>query len=596
MKASIRGAAAHKRKISPRARAATRRHQEGIALVTSLVLLGATSLVVVAGASQAVQNEQRAASYRQGVDASMAATHGAHVLRAEAVAAIATKGDWLTQAEAENLTGDWRDLGDEEDGYIGVQEFRIATLDAYSPDVMIFSVEGAIRQNDVVLARRSMRMELARDTTPGVTPPSPFEDGVVGCDGLNQVGSGSIDSFDSRVGAYGGSNMQTGEARVRTINADADANLSGNAPIYGDLAITGDLSMGGSTPIYGNVTVEGQANGSFNGTVTGAASFGGDVVLGTSSNVQGHLTAGGDVTVQATSNPPPSIAAVGDVSWPDWWQWNDDLSAKAEQYQGQQADLEPPQVFDPNLACDPLAVSDPDTGAPGAMFEDLWNDPSVESAGDYFARTGCGHCFGSQGGGYSFTGGRGNQDAPHTVVGASGETTKLRIDGDLGTGGRLSTLTIQGDVTMVVDGDLGLGNNTQLRIAPDANLTVLVTGQTSLGGGSTALTDANGEHQPFVRNGRPAFSLYSAYTSGENSPGVSISGANASTVAIYAPNTAVRAVGSGSVFGAVRAGFVDVRGSGDIHYDVALGDVTGGGGGGAPAVVTAATDGYWEGL
>jgi hypothetical protein len=581
-----------------------RQRQRGAVLGTSLILLTVMTTVGITAATLSGDREQSAASYRQQVDAMMAAEHGELVVRNIVSDWIEANNDWPDEAQARNLVnaGNWRGMGGDDGQVRQAQSFRVAEVNAAVIDgteSLVFDIEGAIRPGDETRSLRQMQLVIQRSSEAGDSI-SPFEGGLIGCDGLSQSGSASVDSFHSGRGAYGANldngsvNARTGEVRMRTINAGADGSFSGNAPVYGDVAVTGDLSMSGATPIHGNVFVDGSVN-NMNGTVGGTVQVGGNISLGSASNVQGPVRAGGNVTVGSTSTPPPAISAMGSVSWPSWWISRPLLDALTGNYREQQEDLELDPVLDPSLECDPLAVVDPDTLGPGQMFWDAWNDPAMQPLTDYFIESGCAHCIDSGNRSTQLTGGRGNQDASDTVIGNDGSRTVVRVDNGLGTQGRLSSLTIRGDVTLVVDGDFDIGNNTQMRIAPDANLTVMVSGQTDLGGGSNVLTGAQNQGAPFVRNDKPAFSLYSAHRGSQYQPGVRVSGANSSHVAVYAPNTSVRIRGSGNIFGAVRAGFLDLSGSGDIHYDTMLGELSPPGGGAAASQISVQRGGWWEG-
>lgn len=577
------------------------RNESGAALAVSLILLTVASAVGITAVQLASDRERESASYRQHVDAMTAAELGARIARRDAIEWIRANG-WPDDQQADGIfDDDWEMLGPEQQGFSPAQRYRISFLRSEEDDgtdFLIFQAEGGVQRAGELLSLRAIEVTVRR--VPG-DPGGifPFEDGVIGCDGVNQVGSAAIDSFSSAVGPHGAVrpdgtlNRQTGEVRVRTINPGANATFSGNAPVYGDVAVTGNLTMNGATPIYGNLVVDGNG-GTVNGTITGTSSFGGNVNFGNASNVQGPVLAGGNVTVGSTANPPPSVTAGGNVSFPNWWVWDPHLSTVASQYSSGQGNLDIPSAFVGD-ECDPLSINNPNTMAPGQMFDDVWDNPATQTLSDYFDGAGCPQCYSSGPQGFQLTGGQGNEPAEHTVIGSDGQTTMLRVDSQLGTQGRLQSLTIRGDVTLVVDGNFSISGSTQLNIAPNANLSLLVTGNTTLGAGSNVLTDSNGVHQPFVRNEKPAFSLYSSQVSGSQHPGVTISGSNASRVSVYAPNTAVRVTGSGSLFGSVRAGFLDLRGSGNVHYDTMLGELQAPGNGGGPAADDGAFGGWWEG-
>lgn len=426
---------------------------------------------------------------------------------------------------------------------------------------------------------------------------TPFEDAVTGCEGVSLGGGPQIDSFNSNYGAYGESvtvdgetfvNSLRSEAVVRTVSDGAGLDLSGNAPVYGDVYVTGDLSLKSGTPIHGNVYSDGSVN--MNGSIYGDLFSAGSIDFGTSSMIEGDAVTEGSVVVGATGNPPSYISANGSVSYPDWWKWDDDKVALAENYhEGQSNDV--PQVYDSEESCDELGVVD-ENGSPGKLFGSIWENPSLQDISDWFDDNLCGHCYSLNGGRFSFSGGTGNNDASTTVVGKDGEESFLRVDSDVTTGGRLSELQVRGDVTLIVDGDFDLGNNTVLSVADGSTLSLYVTGKTRLGGGSSLLSGDG-----FVRGNedgekKPAVMLYSAYDQfggNPNSAGITMSGANDSYISVYAPNTDTVITGSGSLYGAIRSGYIDMRGSGDIHYDEALKEVSlgeGGDGGSDPSIVS----------
>ena len=98
-------------------------------------------------------------------------------------------------------------------------------------------------------------------------PKSPFEQAIVGCEGVLVNGSGRIDSYDSADGPYKEANATT-EARVGTIHHNSDVSLSGGSPIWGDVIATGSVTLSGSSPVMGDI----HANGSV--TINGGTGTG----------------------------------------------------------------------------------------------------------------------------------------------------------------------------------------------------------------------------------------------------------------------------------------------------------------------------------
>lgn len=425
---------------------------------------------------------------------------------------------------------------------------------------------------------------------------SPFEDSVTGCEGVS-LGNGSlINSFNSSFGAYGENvtvdgetfnNSLRSEAVVRTVDDSVDLALSGNSPVYGDVRVTGDLSLKGGTPVYGDVYVDGNVD--MDGSIYGDLTAIGDVDFGTASMIEGDTVTEGNVMVDNTANPPANISANGKVSYPDWWQWQDSKMALVENYsESQNNDIS--SVYDSGENCDEIGVVG-ENGGPGKLFDDVWEDSELQDMSDWFDSNLCAHCYSENGRGFSFSGGSGNNDASTTVLGEAGESTVLRINSDVVTGGRLNELQVLGDVKLIVDGDFDLGNNTVLSVGAGSTLSIFVTGKSKLGGGSKLLSDDGFVRESETGEKKPAVMLYSAYDQfggNPNSAGVTLSGNNDSYITIYAPNTDTVITGSGSLYGAIRSGYIDMRGDGDIHYDEALKnvDVGQGGSGGGPSIVS----------
>lgn len=427
------------------------------------------------------------------------------------------------------------------------------------------------------LAESRLRIEVSLSGSSGGR--SLFQDGVVGCEGVNMVGSGQVDSFSSQFGAYGqtvqdseGNTIQNSlrtNVNVRTIYDQATFNLSGNAPIYGNVIHPGDqLNMSGGTPVFGNVRVEG--NVSANGTVHGTLTAGGNIVFGSASTQHGAVTAGGNVQVDATANPPQIITAGGAITYPNWWVWDQArMDMVTNGYRDNEAiNLE--SLRTGSEVCDEAGVRA--DGALGEMFSDARNHPQAQSITDYV-----GPWFNENPNRVTLTGPGGHNST--RILGADGAETILYVDKDLTTSGNLNEILVRGDVTLVVNGDFELSNNTQMNIAENATMRILVTGEAKFSGGSNLLTS-----NAFLRGDdqAPAVSLFSAYQSANsNDVGVFVGGANNSHIAVYAPYATARIVGSGEIFGAMRAQFVDIRGSGDIHYDETLRDTWTDGSGGS---------------
>ncbi|RAR58223.1 PilX-like prepilin protein [Onishia taeanensis] len=551
--------------------------QKGAALIVVLSMLTASLMLGLTSMQSSMIDERLAGNYKAAAQAQMAAE--------------------------EALSQGWKQLKDGEivPEWLPVSDFSIADIEDMDWDAMNSGSDGgciapmscfyqyieAEEGGKYIVAMGSVLdggMAKSAPVIARVVNEGGGDDGkgVVGCEAISLGGGPQIDSYNSSFGAYGESvnvdgqsfvNSQRQEAVVKTIAEGSSISLSGNSPIYGRVEVPGDLSLNSGTPVYGSVVVDGSVD--MNGSIYGSLVAGGGIAFGSASTMEGDVTAGGNVVIGSTGNPPSSINAAGSVSYPDWWKWDDAKMALADQYLESQS-LSVPKVYNDSSACDTIGVTS-QGGGPGKLFDDAWGSSGILSTSSWFDQQGCVYCYSTKGGRFSFSGGSGNKDASTTQLGTQGEKTYIRIDQDVTTGGRLSQLLVKGDVTMVVDGDFDLGNNTQLVVDEGATLTILVTGKAKLGGGSSLLSSSAFVRDVDGEGKRAAVALYSSY--GEyggnpNSAGVTVSGANSSFVDIVAPNTDVVVTGSGSIFGAVRAGQIDMRGSGDIHFDEALKEVS----------------------
>jgi len=505
--------------------------------------------------------------------------------------------------------------------------------DPSDSDYALLTVHGAIKDDtsDKLLAEAELIVR-ARKPTQSTGTPNP---GVYACNALSLSGSGKIDSFDSRLGAYGDffTNDDGGQEQnslrtnvtISTISDQATGALSGSSPIYGDLIFTGpQLGMSGGTPVYGDIYAEGnismdgsigdldgdgtrdgtiyargdvnfgtasavqdvQAGGdvSVSGTINGELAAGGNIALDSSSNTSA-VSAVGNITIGATGTPPSSATAGGTVSWPDWWQWDAEKQALTSNYQSNAGPTAPniPSVYDPSKVCDDQGARDAN-GNLGEMFTNAMSgassmadvipdtDDNPPNGPDYGIS-------GNKGNGYSLSGPGTTGNA--LELGAADTATQIHVDSNLTTSGDLAAININGDVTLVVDGNFNLGDNTQLNIQDGASLTLYVTGKTTLSAG-TNMTSSNFIRTDADGNPTPAVKIISAYqSSDQNDTGVEISGANDTDAVIYAPYAATNIAASGDVSGSVHTKYLNISGAGGFHYDEALG-VLGGSGGGNP--------------
>ncbi|QPR53131.1 DUF7305 domain-containing protein [Aeromonas allosaccharophila] len=376
-----------------------------------------------------------------------------------------------------------------------------------------------------------------------------FQDSVVACEGLSLSGSGLIDSYDSRKGKYGGTNINQ-NAKVATVSDKANVVLDGHSPIWGDVRATGSVTLNGSSPVAGNVLaggditispsnavvrVEGSVNGSGNlslkgGHIAGAVSINGDVSMG-----------------HGTSIADDKLNYGGNGSF---------LDANHQKYLDPQYRTHPKLPPVAGQVCDPLNVAALPKSFPPATLP--INGPLTLGATQQMVLTtdpSTGSVTSS------------NQSKPALPLPGKGELfgkeqTVYQLDSlNMGSDAKL---TIKGDVVLLIGKDFTMGGSNQLTVEPGSSLTLIVSGKIDLGAGAEVTAGKQG----LTPAGNPAISIYSAY-SGKD--GVKLSGNTPLYAALYAPLTEMKIAGSGGLYGAVRAKHLTESGAGGVHYDEALG-------------------------
>ncbi|MFM5367027.1 hypothetical protein ACET85_14715 [Aeromonas veronii] len=381
-----------------------------------------------------------------------------------------------------------------------------------------------------------------------------FQDSVVACEGLSLSGSGFIDSYDSRKGAYkesvSGTLNQGQNAKVATVSDKANVVLAGHSPIWGDVRATGSVTLNGSSPVAGNVLaggditispsdgvvrVEGSVNGSGNfalqgGHIAGAVAINGDVSMGHGTSIAGDkLNYGGNGAF---------------------------LDAKHQKYLDPQYRTHPKLPPVAGQVCDPLNVAALAKSFPPATLP--INGPLTLGATQQMVLT-------TDPSSGSVT--SSNQHKPGLPLPGKGELfgkeqTVYKLD-SLNMGAD-ATLTIKGDVVLMIDKDFTMTGSNKLTVSEGSSLTLIVSGKVDLGAGA----EVTAVKQGLTAGGTPAISIYSSY-SGKD--GIKLSGNTPLYAALYAPLTEMKISGSGGLYGAVRAKHLTESGAGGVHYDEALG-------------------------
>lgn len=283
-----------------------------------------------------------------------------------------------------------------------------------------------------------------------------------------------------------------------------------------------------------------------------------NITLKGSAKITGGLVAGNNVVVDGNPAPPDSVFAGGEIIAPNWWR--NQNGQVVENYQDSSDGYEFTET------CDSLGILENDENG-RSYFEAVAAALDVVGASEWLQEQERDYYFEENNDTFTFTGGRGNQDASTSYLGLPGSETSLSIDKDLKTGGRLKRLVVDGTVNLFVDGDFDLGGNTSLEISRDAVLNLYVSGKVTLSAGSElALGADNFIRQDNAGVERPAVSIYSAYQQTDSQSGITIGGSNNTYAAIYAPGSNVAIGGSGAIYGSLRAQNVEMFGSGSLEY------------------------------
>lgn len=145
-----------------------------------------------------------------------------------------------------------------------------------------------------------------------------------------------------------------------------------------------------------------------------------------------------------------------------------------------------------------------------------------------------------------------------TTLGTIGESTRWRLP-SLDLHGN-QTLTILGDVTLVIISGVSVTGNASIIVPARSRLTVYIEGDMLIAG--------NGLSNQNVQPATCQFWGTSTSISGQK---MDVSGNGALKAIIYAPNANVKINGNGDVMGAVVARNIVLTGNANFHYDEALG-------------------------
>lgn len=571
------------------------RKQRGMTLIIVLLLTMASALLVFAALNTSLAQSRMSGNYQKQLNAQL-----------QAEQAIYQQFHQLNAALATNPQASMADLSQQ------VQQVRVEGSEGRAHQVQVRTPAGS--SSDITLDSKGYRYHDSQSSRTAhlllsgssARAAKPFAHAILGCEGVDLSGSGSINSFDSSDPTNTNSNVS-----VLTVKPGGSVTLTGNSPISGDVESRGNITIKGSATIAGRVHANGNVyleNAS--AVINKEVWAGGDIVVSNTLTVKGELRANRHIQltngatlqngVKARGNL--SVTAGATVSGVSLVQGNIDISAwvangnyfknKASTFYGgttqhnfgvhsDSINITPVALLpddgssdennETRKLCDPITVAQQFSGlALPASLSPL----TVRSAWNkrrYLLTTSRGSYTDSPDAASELTA------APLRFAGVNRQSyalQKLSLDSD-------AVLTIRGEVTLYVQQGFTMAGNSQLVIEPNASLTVLTAGKVTIGAGSRVVTREDGNEAPQgLVNNQPVFALYSTYQS--TSPtdlGIDLSGANSGLyVAAYAPNAHVQVTGSNAFAGAVIGKTVRISGSGQIKYDQALGKVAAGNG------------------
>ena len=122
-----------------------------------------------------------------------------------------------------------------------------------------------------------------------------------------------------------------------------------------------------------------------------------------------------------------------------------------------------------------------------------------------------------------------------------------------------STITISGDVTLYVDGDIRISGQAMINIPVASSLTIYASGRIHMAG--QGIVNENDRPENLIIYGT------------DDCSDVHFSGQADLYGAIYAPEADFDSSGQADIFGSIIGNTVDIRGQGSIHYDENLNDL-----------------------
>ena len=299
---------------------------------------------------------------------------------------------------------------------------------------------------------------------------------------------------------------------IATTSPNADITLASNAEIKGNVRATGNLIMESNAKVQKSAYANGNINMSSNAKI------------GT-----------------ADTTPPYSYEAMAGE--------NIILGSNAQIYGTQSQNTSPPPV--PPESCDPLNINDLFT-TNAAPIQETNNNAELHTP--YF-----------NGSSYSCN----NSD----TIGVTDQSKEYYLT-SFSTNSN-SVVTIQGNVTLYVNGNFSMNSNSEIKLASGAKLTIYVTGNFTLDSNTQINNNTDLDNQRIPSN----LMIYSnAQSASDTDYKLSLNSNSGFRGVVYAPGTAVEINSNAHIYGSVRGSFVSMNSNGEFHYDEELSKTTGGSG------------------
>ncbi|MDP5211735.1 pilus assembly PilX N-terminal domain-containing protein [Pseudoalteromonas tunicata] len=602
--------------------------QQGFTIVVVLLLSMMASVVVISSLKDTTMQERLSGNFEKQTNARLAAESGLFSTHSHLEAELAkVPTTTLTQLIASKGEG-----GKFTYAATNKLEGMLANIELLQTSDGLLSVASGGERFEGEKQLRALY-----ELVPGEKGKSPFEQVLVGCNGVTVGAGGAIKSYHSKTN-------ETGiKADIGTIYQAAPINLSGSAPIWGSVLATGTITVSGSAFIAGDLHSNNDVKVTGGGggltppelKLPSGTRVGGNVIAGRNLSFRGGVNGtikvkaniedlGNSGTTFITNAESDGLALMYGGSWnskPNQWNSPKDIdgtllieskfnvSPTIVAIPAYDPTKPPVDSKDPSLNCDPLDVK--------AGFDALISNKYVESlkvGGKQVLEIS--NAFAKYSGVIS--------ENPKTVLGELerfnpikseifGETKKifffknLEIDGgqliftkesyDLDKGADNETPV--DDISVFVAGDFtySTSGSSLINIKPGVSVTFYVQGKIKI----QKPIESEGK-EGVKANGKPQLSFYSSYEGKVSEPlnckevnkrgnsgawGVELVSTAAMYASIYAPLTDALVGASGILKGAVRGNSITTCGDGDIVYDEALGELSSGGtiGGSTPKLV-----------